>query len=304
MNVIMIIRFCILYTHFFYYILSFSAVFSHFCNPNTNVDDKHNAADQKDNPQSCQLKINRVVQFVKFICGGAIVHGAVVHGDEEDGELSDVADVGPVVVVGLPKGQVDQVVNDEVNAQQKDDQSREHVLVHARHVKANLHPVKNGHHEIGSLHAADLELVFVLTKAFLLSALKDKNHQQRNENGAYSSQSTVNVKRVSSVSVLEVKASAVGEVEAVEKNESEKNFFEEAATEAVEIGTALAEGQKIEDESNNHDQSHQNEHQIAVAEEVRSVADCLNSRRSAGRGLKSTRVCGFLVVEFEVESVG
>ncbi len=37
-------------------------------------------------------------------------HGAIVHRHEESNELSDVADVGPVVVIGLCEGKVDEIV--------------------------------------------------------------------------------------------------------------------------------------------------------------------------------------------------
>lgn len=67
-------------------------------------------------------------------------------------------------------------------------------------------------------------------------------------------------------------------VEAIEKNQSKKHLLEESAGYIVETGALLAkEGEKIEYERQKNENSHQKEHNVAVTEEVGTVADGLDA---------------------------
>ena len=71
------------------------------------------------------------------------LHGGVEVADEEDDELRHVAQVGPVILVGVDEGQVDDVVHDVSQADGQDEQTLVLLFVAQRHVKAERHAIKN-----------------------------------------------------------------------------------------------------------------------------------------------------------------
>jgi len=103
-------------------------------------------------------------------------HGTVVHGHKQNHELGDVTDVGPVVVVGLRERQVDQVVEKEEDGNGEDNEGGEVVLVVARKVETDTHPVEDCHNEICPFKASRFQLIFELAEVLLLCTLKCNGH--------------------------------------------------------------------------------------------------------------------------------
>lgn len=63
-----------------------------------------------------------------------------------------MTNIRAVVVIGFPEGQVDQVVDQEVDAEKKNQQCRKSLLVHRRQVESYTHAVENGNHEVSFLY--------------------------------------------------------------------------------------------------------------------------------------------------------
>ena len=69
-----------------------------------------------------------------------------------------MAEVGPVVLVGVVEGQVDDVVHDVGEADGEDEQTLVVLLAPGRHVKAEGHAVEDADGDVGPRHPVQLEL--------------------------------------------------------------------------------------------------------------------------------------------------
>lgn len=152
-----------------------------------------------------------------------------------------MADVGSVVVVGLGEREVDEVVDHEKNGESKENESREIVLVGTRHIQTDSHPVDDRNDEVGLFETASLEFVFELPEAVFLSAEQSNRHQDGDDESSNGCESAQVVERIVGGSVSEVDTSGVGEVESVEEDESEEDFFDESLGDFVEGRRAVFE---------------------------------------------------------------
>lgn len=105
------------------------------------------------------------------------LHGPVVVRDQEDHQLREVAQVGPVVLVGVLEGQVRQVVQNEDEAEEQDDESAVHFLVAGGHVDSEAHSVEHSHKNILIVYEILFELVLELTELSRPRELQQEQHQ-------------------------------------------------------------------------------------------------------------------------------
>lgn len=75
--------------------------------------DEHDQTDDQAEADAGELEVDWTEDCGHSCARGAAHHAAVVQRDEEADELGQMADVGPVVVVRLRVGQVDEVVEKE-----------------------------------------------------------------------------------------------------------------------------------------------------------------------------------------------
>ena len=73
-----------------------------------------------------------------------------------------MAEVGPVVLVGVEEGQVHDVVHQVGQADGQDEQALVVLLISHRHIKSKGHAVENTDGDVGTSHAVDFELLLEL----------------------------------------------------------------------------------------------------------------------------------------------
>jgi hypothetical protein len=101
-------------------LISSAALLSHLAHPHIHIHRQHNPTHNYTQPQRRQFEVYRIDQRVKLVDRVAVIHGAIVHSNEQNGKLRQMANVGSVVVIGFAEGQVYEVVDDEVDADEQD----------------------------------------------------------------------------------------------------------------------------------------------------------------------------------------
>lgn len=107
-----------------------------------------------------------------------------------------MANVCPVVVVGLRVGQVHQVIHQKQDCEGEHEEGGELILVRRRHVKAETHPVYYSNDKVALLNAAFLELVLKLPESVFLAHAESNGHQHRDDESCSSSQGSQQIKTV------------------------------------------------------------------------------------------------------------
>ena len=79
-----------------------------------------------------------------------------------------MAQVGPVILVGVDEGQVDDVEHEVGQADGQDQQTLILLFIAHRHIEAKGHAIKDADGDVGTSHAVDLELLLELTVAIVV----------------------------------------------------------------------------------------------------------------------------------------
>ena len=120
-----------------------------------------------------------------------------------------MANVGSVIVVGLPEGEVDKVVYQEVNAQQENKQCGESLLIHGGKVETDTHTIDDRYHEISSFYFTGLKFILELPETCFFSTLQHGYHHQRHHQRGDSSHCSQSEQIVILISIGKMQSGAI-----------------------------------------------------------------------------------------------
>ena len=140
-----------------------------------------------------------------------------------------------VVVIRLSKRQVDEVVQQEKNAESHNDQRRHQVLILNSDVVTESVPVPQREHKVKLTHEIGLEFVFELAELFGLSKHQQSTSSEDQTRCENSRNRTQNVRTVIFISILEMNANTESNVESIEHHQSQQSFFNEVFRERREF---------------------------------------------------------------------
>lgn len=164
-------------------------------------------------------------------------HRGVEVEHEKDDELREVAEVGPVVLICVDEGQINDVVHEVGKADGENKQTLVVLFVSGRHVKTEGHSIEDADGDVGPRHPVHLELALELAIAVVIEELQTQKSNEAEDDGRNCSGSTQSIVfGVLGCRVLEVQAGRESDVEAVEDEDSQKDFLEENVANFGEFG--------------------------------------------------------------------